>query len=405
MTFSSILIPSLYLILLTLLSFAISYIARNFIGAYIGKKLNIVSKNTEGNCIFKKLNQKISYLIIPFILLTIAPIIPQISADYTAIVQKISLCCIILLIATIMSSILDLTSNYYQNILKDKPVKIYIQIGKLSTFIVAGLLILATLLNQPPLLIISGLGAMLAIVILVFQDTILSLIAGIQISSTNIVKVGDWIEMPNLGADGEVQEILLHTIAVKNWDNTITIIPIRKLVTDSFKNWRNMNQSGARRIKRSLFIDQNTIRFLTSEELKELSKINYLKDYLNQKIKEIEIWNKNLGEQSKIAANTRRLTNLGTFRAYINNYLAKQNNLREDMIMLAKLQAPTAAGLPVEIYCFCDQTSSVKYEAVQADIFEHLYSIIEIFGLKIFQMPTGSDLRNNLQIITKKKNN
>src|SRR5690606_1034577 len=196
------------------------------------------------------------------------------------------------------------------------------------------------------------LGAMAAVLILVFQDTLLSLVAGIQISSTDMVRVGDWIEMPAQNADGAVIEIALHTVKVQNWDKTITTIPIRKLVTDSFKNWRGMQESGGRRIKRAIYLDQTSIRFLTPEDHERLGRILHLEEYLQRKRDELEAWNRQLGERASVPANRRRTTNIGTFRAYIQNYLRSHPGIHQDMTLMVRQLPPSSEGLPLEIYCF-----------------------------------------------------
>lgn len=256
---------------------------------------------------------------------------------------------------------------------------------------------IATLIDRSPLILFSGLGAMAAVLMLIFQDTLLSLVAGIQISSTDMIRVGDWIEVPNLGADGDVIEIALHTVKVQNFDNTITSVPIRKLVTDPFKNWRGMQEAGGRRIKRSLFIDQSSIRFHTEKEQKYLSRFNLLEDYFTQKIPEITEWNARLEKNHDVLANTRRLTNIGTFRAYIVAYLQKNQSIAQNMTLMARQLPPTENGLPLEIYCFTNTTVWLEYEQIQCDIFDHLYSILPNFGLKIFQNPSGYDFNHLLE--------
>lgn len=255
----------------------------------------------------------------------------------------------------------------------------------------------ATLIDRSPLILLSGLGAMAAVLMLIFQDTLLSLIAGIQISSTDMVRVGDWIQIPSLDVDGDVIEIALHTVKVQNFDKTITTVPIRKLVTDPFKNWRGMEEAGGRRIKRSLFIDQSSIRFHTEKEQEYLSRFNLLENYFTQKIPEINEWNAQLDKNHDVLANTRRLTNIGTFRAYVFAYLKNHLNIEQNMTLMARQLPPTPNGLPLEIYCFTNTTVWLEYEQIQSDIFDHLYSILPSFGLKIFQNPSGYDFSHVLE--------
>jgi miniconductance mechanosensitive channel len=252
---------------------------------------------------------------------------------------------------------------------------------------------IATLIDRSPVILLSGLGAMAAVLILVFQDTLLSLVAGIQISSTDMVRVGDWIEMPGLNADGDVIEIALHTVKVQNFDKTITTVPIRKLVTDPFKNWRGMQESGGRRIKRALHLDQNSIRFLPPKELARLGAVGLLSDYLENKCDELARWNETLGESAKVPANTRRFTNIGTFRAYVQNYLSNHPGIHRGMTTMVRQLEPGTEGLPLEIYCFTNTVAWAEYEGIQADIFDHLLSILPEFDLRVFQNPAGTDLR------------
>jgi len=264
---------------------------------------------------------------------------------------------------------------------------------KIAIYAIAAILIIATLIDRSPLILLSGLGAMAAVLILVFQDTLLSLVAGIQISSTDMVRVGDWIEMPSLDADGDVTEISLYTVRVQNWDKTISSIPIRKLVTESFKNWRGMSESGGRRIKRALHLDQTSIRFLSAKEIEKLRRFRRLESYLDKKETELKEWNEKLGKESETSANTRRLTNVGTFRAYVEAYLKSHPRIRQDMTLLVRQLQPSREGLPIELYCFTNTTAWNDYEAIQSDIFDHIIALLPEFGLRVFQDPTGSDFK------------
>lgn len=234
---------------------------------------------------------------------------------------------------------------------------------------------------------------MAAVLMLIFQDTILSLVAGVQITSNNLIKIGDWVEIPQLNADGDVIDITLHTVKVQNWDKTITSIPIKKFVTDSFKNWRGMEESGGRRIKRSLFLDQNSIHFLSREEEEHLSKFSLLRGYLNEKKEEIQEWNQQLQKDNNDTINYRRVTNIGTFRAYVFQYLRNHPKIRQDMTLLVRQLPLTSQGLPLELYCFTNDIRWASYENIQADIFDHILAILPEFGLKVFQEPSGCDFR------------
>ena len=221
----------------------------------------------------------------------------------------------------------------------------------------------------------------------------LSLVASVQISSSDIVRVGDWIEMPQLNADGDVIDIALHTVKVQNWDKTITTIPTKRFISDPFKNWRGMQESGGRRIKRSLLLDQTSISFLSPEQITRLQRFLLLGHYLNSKQSELLSWNSALAEASQEPANTRRVTNIGTFRAYVEHYLRQHPGIHQEMTQLVRQLSPTADGLPLELYCFTNTIAWARYEAIQSDIFDHLLAILPEFGLRVFQHPSGADMR------------
>ncbi|ODT79279.1 MAG: mechanosensitive ion channel protein MscS [Pelagibacterium sp. SCN 64-44] len=321
--------------------------------------------------------------------------VPNLPDFVVVVVRNVANATIILTVAMAISAIFNIADVVYHRRpqARLRPVKGYIQVFKIAVYVVAALLMLATLLDQSPLILLSGLGAMAAVLILVFQDTLLSLVAGIQISSTDMVRVGDWIEMPDQKADGDVIEIALHTVKVQNWDKTVTTIPIRKLVTEPFKNWRGMQESGGRRIKRSLQIDQSSIRFLTQDELNRLEAIGLLEHYLQKKRGELSTWNEKLGDKAKVLANTRRSTNIGTFRAYAEAYLRNHPHIHQNMTIMVRQLAPTPQGLPIELYAFTNTIAWVNYEGIQADIFDHLYSILAEFDLRVFQEPAGYDMQ------------
>jgi miniconductance mechanosensitive channel len=334
--------------------------------------------------------------VIPALVMSIGvDAIPDLPKTVATIVTNVSNAVVILVVALSISAFLKLVDDLYHR-REDahlRPIKSYLQVVKIAIFIVAVILMGATVVDKSPVILLSGLGAMAAVLILVFQDTLLSFVASIQINASGMVRVGDWIEMPQMNADGAVIEIVLHTVRVQNWDKTITAIPIRKLVTDNFKNWRGMQESGGRRIKRSIFLDQNSIRFLSEDETSRLSRIDLLSDYLEEKWKDLVAFNASLEDRATVPANTRRLTNIGTFRAYVRCYLAAHPNLRQDMPQLSRQLQPTAEGLPLEVYCFTDTVVWADYEMIQSDIFDHLYAILPEFGLRTFQGPTGHDIR------------
>ncbi len=273
------------------------------------------------------------------------------------------------------------------------PIKSFVQLFKLFLFFVGIIVSISILADQSPVYFLSGLGVATGLVMLVFRDTILGFVAGIQLAANRMVSIDDWIEMDKYGANGAVEEVSLTTVKVRNWDKTVTNIPAYALVQDSFKNWRGMQESGGRRIMRSLFIDIETISFLTEEDYERLTQINLLKAYLVNKSDEIKHANAET-EANNIAGNTRRLTNIGTFRAYLEAMLHANPNIREDMTFLVRQLEPTAQGLPIQIYVFTNDTRWAIYEGIQADIFDHIFSILPEFGLRAFQGPSGSDIRS-----------
>ncbi|WP_375637665.1 MULTISPECIES: mechanosensitive ion channel family protein [unclassified Bartonella] len=386
-----------WLIILTIAALLVNFLGRKLLIHGAKKLSSFLPKNTTID-----INNAIQYMAnitSAFILSIGVNFIPTLPDAFSTVIGNVANAFIIFFVVLTISSCLNVINILYEQrpTARLKPIKGYIQIAKIALFAVATILMVATLIDRSPLILFSGLGAMAAVLMLIFQDTLLSLVAGIQISSTDMVRVGDWIEIPNLGADGDVIEIALHTVKVQNFDNTITSVPIRKLVTDPFKNWRGMQESGGRRIKRSLFIDQSSIHFLTEEEQKYLSRFNLLESYFTQKVAEIEQWNAQLDKNHDVLANTRRLTNIGTFRAYVFAYLQQHLNINPNMTYMARQLPPTENGLPLEIYCFTNTTVWIDYEQIQGDIFDHLYSILPCFGLKVFQNPSGYDFNQVLK--------
>ena len=291
-------------------------------------------------------------------------------------------------------SLLDVILNLSQKLpaASQLPLKGIFQGIKLIGAIIVGILMISLLIGQSPAILISGLGAMAAVLMLVFKDPILGLVAGIQLSANDMLKLGDWLEMPKYGADGAVIDIGLTTVKVRNWDNTITTIPTWSLVSDSFKNWSGMSASGGRRIKRSISIDATSIHFLDEDERQRLHKAHLLKPYLTTRHQEIDAWNQQLDAPESVL-NHRQMTNIGTFRAYLNEYLRHHPRIRKDMTLMVRQLAPDDHGLPIEIYAFTNTVVWLEYESIQADIFDHIFAVVEEFGLRIHQSPTGNDIR------------
>ena len=270
----------------------------------------------------------------------------------------------------------------------------YSQVGKILMWLVVLILTVSVLMNRSPTVLLTGLGAMMTIILLVFKDSILGFVASIQLTRDDLIRRGDWIQVPKFGADGDVMEVTLHAVKVRNWDKTIATVPTPALITGGFKNWRGMSESGGRRIKRSLSIDQNSIRFVDDKLLGRLKKIQYIQEYLDRKIEEVTTWNqeKNVDESSLV--NGRRLTNLGTFRAYCEAYLRNHPRISQHLTFLVRQLEPGPNGLPIQIYVFSTEQRWVHYEGIAGDIFDHLLAILPEFELGVFQNPTGADFRS-----------
>lgn len=276
---------------------------------------------------------------------------------------------------------------------ENKPIKSFVQITILIIYFIGIILILSTMLDKEVRYFFTGLGAIAAVLMLVFKDTILGLVGGIQLSANDMVRPGDWIEMPSRKADGDVIDISLHTVKVQNWDKTITTIPTYALVNESFVNWRGMSESGGRRIKRSINIDMTSVKYCSKEMIEQLKQIKLLKPYIESKLVELDEYNNKLGIDEKVLVNGRRMTNLGTFRKYIEAYLHHHPKINQDMTFLIRQLQPSDKGIPLEIYVFCNDKVWANYEAIQADIFDHMLAAIPQFELAVYQGPTGNDLK------------
>ena len=314
-------------------------------------------------------------------------------------VVNAALLMVVLLVAgAAVGALQEATADYDAR--TEVPIKSYAQIFKIVLYVIGGLMTVAVLTGRSPWVLLSGVGAVMAVVILVFRDTLLSLTASFTIASNRLVKVGDWIEVPTFGADGDVIDIALHTVKVQNWDKTITTIPTHKLVDVSFKNWRGMQDSGGRRIKRAIHIDMNSIRFCDAEMLQRFERFELIRDYLDSRQKEVEEHNAESRVDASELVNGRRLTNVGTFRAYVAAYLRSHPRIRQDMTFLIRQLAPAAQGLPLEIYVFTNTTVWADYEGIQSDIFDHLLAVVPRFGLRVYQEPAGSDFAAALHAST-----
>lgn len=274
------------------------------------------------------------------------------------------------------------------------PIRSFVQVVKIILGITVVIIVLSTLLRKDPTKLLTGMGAMTAVLMLIFKDSILGFVAGIQLSSNRMIHMGDWIEMPKYGADGDVIDISLTTVKVQNWDKTISTIPTYALISDSFKNWRGMSESSGRRIKRNIYIDMSSICFCNAAMLEKFKRFSYIQDYLAEREQEVTNWNQEHEIDDSELVNGRRLTNIGTFRAYLVAYLKHHPKIHKEMTFLVRHLEPTPKGLPIQVYVFSSDKVWANYEAIQADIFDHILAVIPEFGLRVYQQPTGADLQS-----------
>lgn len=353
------------------------------------------TKATWDDVVFdRKVMVHISRLVAPIILYILLPLAIT-NLGLLSFVQRICMIYIIAIFLRFISSLLTAIFNVYseREQFRDRPLKGLLQTIQVILFFVGGIVIVSILIDKSPMVLLTGLGASAAVLMLVFKDSIMGFVSGIQLSANNMLRVGDWIEMPKYGADGSVIEVTLNTVKVRNWDNTITTIPPYALVSDSFQNWRGMQESGGRRVKRSINIDMNSVKFCTPEMLAKYRKIRILKDYVEDTEKVIENYNEEHGIDNSVLVNGRRQTNLGVFRAYLTNYLKNLPAVNQNLTCMVRQLQPTDKGIPLELYFFSAIKDWVPYEGVQADVFDHVLAVIPEFDLHVFQNPTGDDFR------------
>lgn len=336
--------------------------------------------------------------------------VPFLNATFATIVANVAMAFMVVQVVRALMAMLDVILQRQEEgtgkegaaaaAHKARSIKSYIQLAKLVLLLGGAVVTVASLMDRSPLIVLSGLGAMSAVLMLVFKDTILSFTAGVLLTSNDMLRLGDWIEMPQVGADGDVIDMALHTVKVQNWDKTITTIPTWRLMSESYKNWRGMSESGGRRIKRTLRLDASSIGFLDAQQMAHFSRFKLLQDYMAAKSTALDEANAQarslLGDKAELLANQRHLTNLGTFRAYVQAYLQAHPSIHQGMTLMVRTMEPTAEGVPLELYCFTNTTAWVAYEGVQGDIFDHLLAILPEFGLRPYQSPSGHDLRAGL---------
>ena len=400
LSIADILARGIILVLIIILSFIANYLAKRFILRGLTSIVNRTKTQWDDAILHKRVFNRLAHLA-PAIVIYLAISIPLEGYDLAislisgaALIYMIVMA--ILAIDALLNALLDIYNTY--EISNRIPIKGFIQVFKIIIYFICFIFIVSIILNKTPIILFSGLGALTAVLMFIFKDPILGFVAGIQLSANQMVAKGDWISMPKYGADGDLVEIALTTVKVQNWDKTITTIPTNALITESFKNWRGMSESGGRRIKRSINIDINTIQFCTEEMLDRFKEIQYISDYIEKTKKETQVYNEQLNVDESNLANGRRMTNIGTFRAYVEAYLANQPMINKEMTFLVRQLAPTEHGLPIEIYVFSKVQEWGAYESIQANIFDHILAVVPEFDLRVFQDPSGRDfnkLTNN----------
>lgn len=378
-----------YIILLISIFFAyvLFLVTNQIILRSIAKIFRKTSTKFDDILLEQKVFNKLPYLIPLIFLYSLRDVVPFFKS-----VDRFLIALIALIILISLNALINAINDVYRKskFAEKLNIKSYAQVVKLILNSVGIIIIAALLAGKSPIYFLSGLGALTAVLILVFKDTILSLVSSVQISSNDLFKIGDWIEAPQFGADGNVIDIALHSVKVQNWDKTICVVPTNQLINSSFKNWRGMSESGGRRIKRSIKINMKSIKFCSDSMIEKFKTIYLLKDYMEEKLKEINVHNIDKKINEADVVNRRSLTNVGTFRAYIKFYLKNNAKIHNDMTFLVRQLAPQSDGLPIEIYVFSNDTNWVNYEAIQSDIFDHLLAILPEFDLEVFQNLTGN---------------
>ncbi len=382
------------LLLLALLAWLADILVKRIALGVVTRIARRTRSHWDDALVESKVFQRLAWLMPVVVLHYGITLVPGLSDGFVQVVRNVATAWTALAVSLAGVAALDAVNRIYEQRpeSRERPIKGFLQMAQLVLYIVGGILVISALIDRSPLVLLGGLGAMGAVAMIVFKDTLLSLAASIQLTSQKVIQVGDWLELPQYGADGDVIDVALYTITVQNWDKTITVIPTHRVMSDSFKNWRGMTEAGGRRIKRSIRIDVNTIRFLDGQEIERFKSFRLLDDYINGKQAELDKYNAAIGVDRDSDVNLRRLTNIGTLRAYIVNYLRHHPAIHDDMTLIVRQLQPGDDGLPIEIYCFANDTNWVSYEGVQSDLFDHVCAIVPEFGLRLFQKPSGVDV-------------
>ncbi len=376
---------------IVILAYIVYWITKKILVRAVSSVVRKTKTQIDDIILNENLLSKISYLAPLIVIYQFIYLVPEISTLVLNILNSL----VVMLIIIVFATILDAFNELYEKSKRydRKPIKGYLQVVKIIIYILGGITIIGLLTGQKPWTILTGVGALTAILLLIFKDTILSLVASVHISAYDLIRIGDWIEAPQFGADGDVTDVALHTIKVQNFDKTIVVIPTYKLIDSGFKNWRGMQQAGGRRIKRSIFIDLSSVKFCTEDMLAKYKHFELIKNYIEKKEVEIEKYNKERNVDTSSVINGRRLTNIGTFREYLKAYLKNREDINKGFTFLVRQLTPGPNGIPIEIYVFANTTAWVRYEDIQADIFDHIFAVVTEFELSIFQNPTGKDFR------------
>ena len=384
------------LVLLVGIAGLLHYIARRF----LVRLLHAGMKRLPGWWLKELLAGRLIYRLVPLIPTIIIgrgiAFVPHLSVPLTELVQRLAQAVFVLYCALAVGATLNVVNTIYNRypVSRGCPIKGYLQVVKLIVYIASAILMVSALMAESPWVFLTGLGAMTAVILLIFRDTLLSLVAGIQLVNNDLVRVGDWIEMSQFDADGDVVDISLNVVQVRNWDKTITAIPTHKFLEHSFKNWRGMFDVGGRRISRPIRIDMTSIRFLTQEEVERFGQFRLLRDYIARKGRELDEYNRakdSADDPAHLVVNARHLTNIGTFRAYILAYLKQHPLVHQEFTTLVRQLEPGPQGLPLQVWTHITDTRWVQYEDAQSDIFDHILAVVPEFGLRVFQEPTGQD--------------
>ncbi len=382
--------------LVLVLAFAADFICRKVLLRAIARLVQKTKATWDDILFDRRVMVYLSHMVAPVVIYLLLPVaFAQTDSVTLNFIRRLCFIYIIFSFLFFINAFLKAAYTVYsaKESMRDRPLKGLLQTLQVSLWLIGVIVIVAELLGKSPYSLLAGLGASAAVLMLVFKDSIMGFVSGVQLSANDMLKVGDWITMPKYGADGTVIEVTLNTVKVRNWDNTITTIPPYLLVSDSFQNWRGMRESGGRRVKRSINIDMTSVRFCTPEMLEKYRKIQLLKDYIDRTEAVVEAYNAENGIDNEVLVNGRRQTNLGVFRAYLTAYLKSLPVVNKELNCMVRHLQPTDHGLPVELYFFSTIKDWIPYEGVQADVFDHVLAIIPEFGLRVFQSPSGADLQ------------